>query len=241
MWWKPFSKGPRRRPSLRCSGAAFQDPEHRGQDLGPGALCSIQDYFSRLAFNGGGCCCGLIALRAVGQFNFAALGLWRVVCDAKAPGRLGAARVDVCPCPAGCRRRLGTDCSRNEQPARHCASDSIVAGHRRTVYANDLGNCASVGPVPAGATEWSAERRRAVLSHELAHIARHDWLAQICGELVCGFYWFHPLVWFAAAGLRAESECACDDSVLNSGVEASNYANQLVELARALKNAHRGG
>src|SRR5438270_3111897 len=94
--------------------------------------------------------------------------------------------------------------------------------------------------LPAGATEWSSERRRAVLSHELAHIARHDWLAQICGELVCGFYWFHPLVWFAAAELRAESECACDDSVLNSGVEASNYANQLVELARTLKNAHRG-
>src|SRR5205807_9542454 len=94
--------------------------------------------------------------------------------------------------------------------------------------------------LPAGATEWSSERRRAVLFHELAHIARQDWMAQICGELVCGFYWFHPLVWFAAAELRAESECACDDSVLNSGVEASNYANQLVELARTLKNAHRG-
>jgi TonB family protein len=78
-----------------------------------------------------------------------------------------------------------------------------------------------------------------VLSHELAHIARHDWLAQISGELTRAIYWFHPLVWFACARLRSESERACDDSVLNSGVDPSQYANQLLELARTLKNAHR--
>ena len=94
--------------------------------------------------------------------------------------------------------------------------------------------------LPAGAMEWSPERRRTVLSHELAHIARHDWFAQICGELARAMYWFHPLVWYAAAKLRSESERACDDSVLNSGVDPSHYANQLLELARTLKNAHRG-
>ena len=94
--------------------------------------------------------------------------------------------------------------------------------------------------LPAGATEWSPERQRTVLSHELAHIARHDWLAQIFAELTRAIYWFHPLAWFAAAKLRSESERACDDSVLNSGVDPSHYANQLLELARTLKNAHRG-
>jgi TonB family protein len=94
--------------------------------------------------------------------------------------------------------------------------------------------------LPAGATEWTPERRRTVLSHELAHIARHDWLAQIFAELTRALYWFHPLVWFACARLRSESEHACDDSVLNSGVDPSHYANQLLELARTLKNAHRG-
>ncbi|HEX8881191.1 MAG TPA: M56 family metallopeptidase [Candidatus Acidoferrum sp.] len=94
--------------------------------------------------------------------------------------------------------------------------------------------------LPAGATEWSEERREVVLSHELAHIARHDWLVQICVELSRGLYWFHPLAWFAAASLRGESERACDDSVLNSGMEASRYAQQLLDLARTLKNAHRG-
>ena len=94
--------------------------------------------------------------------------------------------------------------------------------------------------LPAGAAEWSPDRRRTVLSHELAHIARHDWLAQIVAELTRATYWFHPLMWFAAARLRSESERACDDSVLNSGVDPSHYASQLLELARTLKNAHRG-
>ena len=44
--------------------------------------------------------------------------------------------------------------------------------------------------LPAGAKEWSPDRRRVVLSHELAHIARHDWLVQICAELARSFYWF---------------------------------------------------
>ncbi|HKW63011.1 MAG TPA: M56 family metallopeptidase [Candidatus Acidoferrum sp.] len=94
--------------------------------------------------------------------------------------------------------------------------------------------------LPAGAIEWPPDRRRTVLSHELAHIARHDWLAQICGELTRAMYWFHPLIWFAVAKLRSESERACDDSVLNTGVDPSHYANQLLELARTLQNAHRG-
>jgi len=94
--------------------------------------------------------------------------------------------------------------------------------------------------LPASAAEWSAERRRIVLAHELAHVARHDWPLQICAELARAIYWFHPLMWFAAARLRSESERACDDSVLNSGVDPSHYANQLLELARTLKNAHRG-
>ena len=94
--------------------------------------------------------------------------------------------------------------------------------------------------LPSDATDWPEDRRRIVLSHELAHIARNDWLLQISAELTRAIYWFHPLVWLAAAQLRQESERACDDSVLNSGVDPSHYANQLLELARTLKNAHRG-
>ena len=93
--------------------------------------------------------------------------------------------------------------------------------------------------VPAGAENWSETRRKGVLSHELAHIARLDWPLQICAELMRTIYWFHPLAWVAAKRLRAEGERACDDSVLNSGMEAADYAKQLFELASALGNSVR--
>jgi TonB family protein len=59
----------------------------------------------------------------------------------------------------------------------------------------------------------------------------------MCAELARGFFWFHPFAWMAAVCLRQESECACDDSVLNCGIEPSDYANQLLDLARTLKNS----
>src|SRR5467141_4167621 len=93
--------------------------------------------------------------------------------------------------------------------------------------------------LPSGATLWTEDRCRIVLSHEIAHIARHDWLLQICAEVARCFYWFHPLVWLATAHLRQESERASDDAVLRSGVAPSHYASELLDLARTLENSGR--
>jgi TonB family protein len=93
--------------------------------------------------------------------------------------------------------------------------------------------------LPSSAGEWTEDRRRIVLSHELAHIARHDWLLQICAEFVRALYWFHPFVWLAALRLRQESERACDDAVLCSGVAPALYAGQLLDLARTLEHSGR--
>ncbi len=93
--------------------------------------------------------------------------------------------------------------------------------------------------VPASAANWPEARKRGVLSHELAHIERMDWLFQVFAEIARAVYWFHPLAWMAAGCLRMESECACDDSVLNSGIDAAHYAKDLLELARTLENRSR--
>jgi TonB family protein len=90
--------------------------------------------------------------------------------------------------------------------------------------------------LPATAVEWSDDRMRIVLSHELAHVQRGDWPAQIAAEILRTVYWFDPLVWMARARLRQESEHACDDAVLGGGVEASEYAAHLLCLARALRS-----
>jgi TonB family protein len=93
--------------------------------------------------------------------------------------------------------------------------------------------------LPSGATLWTQERCRIVLSHELAHIARHDWLLQICAEVARSFYWFHPLAWLATVRLRQESERASDDAVLRSGIAPFHYASQLLDLARTLESSSR--
>jgi TonB family protein len=94
--------------------------------------------------------------------------------------------------------------------------------------------------LPMAAAGWPRERAEIVLRHELAHIRRRDWIAQMTGELLRTVYWFNPLVWIACGRLRQESERACDDAVLNGGVDAADYATHLVELACVLKGRGQG-
>lgn len=89
--------------------------------------------------------------------------------------------------------------------------------------------------VPADAGEWSAERRRVVLAHELAHVRRLDCLTQTLAQLACALHWFNPLVWYAARRLRIERENACDDAVLALGTSGADYAGHLLEVARRFR------
>ncbi|MEW5926189.1 MAG: M56 family metallopeptidase [Gemmatimonadota bacterium] len=89
--------------------------------------------------------------------------------------------------------------------------------------------------LPAGAEHWPADRLRAVLLHELAHVRRCDRAVLLAAEAACALYWFNPLVWAAAGRLRAESEHACDDQVLRAGSRPSDYAGHLLEVARTLR------
>jgi beta-lactamase regulating signal transducer with metallopeptidase domain len=91
--------------------------------------------------------------------------------------------------------------------------------------------------LPVEALEWPQERVRAVLLHELAHIARGDFLSQNAARVACALHWFNPLVWFAARQLRSESEQASDDLVLSAGLAPTSYASQLVDVLMAARAA----
>jgi beta-lactamase regulating signal transducer with metallopeptidase domain len=93
--------------------------------------------------------------------------------------------------------------------------------------------------LPAEASEWPLERRRLVLLHELAHVARRDSLGRSLASLACALYWFHPGAWFAARRMRLEQEHAADDRVLIAGGSAQAYALSLLHLARGIKGAKR--
>jgi len=85
--------------------------------------------------------------------------------------------------------------------------------------------------LPEDSADWSAEQRKAVLLHELAHAKRWDCLTQLVAQATCGIYWFNPLVWFAWKRMQSERERACDDLVLSAGAKASAYAEQLLQVA----------
>ena len=89
--------------------------------------------------------------------------------------------------------------------------------------------------LPAESENWTLDRRRAVLLHELAHVRRHDLLGHTLGRLVCAVYWFHPLVWTAAKHLRSESERACDDLALACGTRATDYAEHLLDIVTSVR------
>jgi TonB family protein len=93
--------------------------------------------------------------------------------------------------------------------------------------------------LPPDANDWTDDRIRIVLSHELAHVRRQDWAIQIAATLLRALHWFNPLAWIVCRRLRQESEQACDDVVLARGVDGAQYATHLLELARAAAAHHR--
>ncbi len=95
--------------------------------------------------------------------------------------------------------------------------------------------CGLLRPVillPRGLIEQlDSQALRLVLRHELIHLARRDlgWnLLQVCVQVV---WWWHPLVWFANARVRALREAAVDEAVmLEPG--SDEYPATLVAVAR---------
>ncbi len=95
--------------------------------------------------------------------------------------------------------------------------------------------------LPEAARQWAPESLRLAILHEAAHLRRLDPLTRALAGLVCVFYWFHPLVWWAARRQRLESEKACDDRVLAAGSEPTSYAELLLDLAQGLAWRRRAG
>jgi hypothetical protein len=93
--------------------------------------------------------------------------------------------------------------------------------------------------LPTASLDWPYRQRRSVLLHELAHVARQDCWWQLAASVTCAVWWFHPLVWLAAARLRASGELAADDFVIAHGGGRVDYAQQLLTIARSLGSWRR--
>lgn len=79
----------------------------------------------------------------------------------------------------------------------------------------------------------AADELRDVLSHELVHVKRRDFLWQSLVELLNCLIFFHPAAWLATRRYQHERELACDASVVQAQEgRRLQYAECLTSLAR---------
>jgi HEAT repeat protein/beta-lactamase regulating signal transducer with metallopeptidase domain len=80
----------------------------------------------------------------------------------------------------------------------------------------------------------SEERLLSVIGHEMAHVARRDYLSNLVCELMSIPIWFHPLTYVIKRQIDRERELACDELVSRHLLPAKLYARSLVWAAGAL-------
>ena len=79
----------------------------------------------------------------------------------------------------------------------------------------------------------SLNERYMSISHEKAHISRHDHLVKPLGFIIAAVYWFNPLVWLAYILLCRDIELACDEKVIKKiGYDKKkDYSQALLNLS----------
>ena len=78
-----------------------------------------------------------------------------------------------------------------------------------------------------------AEQVEALLAHELAHVARLDWVWNGLQCLVESLLFFHPGTWWLSQRIRQEREHACDDLAVLACGNAIALAEALAGLERS--------
>lgn len=88
-------------------------------------------------------------------------------------------------------------------------------------------------------TRTPADQLEALIAHELAHIARMDWLWNAVQCVIESVLFFNPAVWWLSRRIRQEREHACDDLSVAAGGDAIALAEALAALGRAQREALR--
>jgi beta-lactamase regulating signal transducer with metallopeptidase domain len=72
---------------------------------------------------------------------------------------------------------------------------------------------------------------REVITHELAHLRRHDCHWNLLRQIATAVFFFQPLLWLLSRRLEATAEEVCDDYVVDLGGDRHEYAHRLVNIA----------
>lgn len=109
-------------------------------------------------------------------------------------------------------------------PAVRCCervSVPVVVGVLRPVILLPASLITGLGP----------DQLAAIVSHELAHVRRHDLFVNMLQRMVEAMLFFHPAVWYISRQMSAEREACCDDLVVSAGCAPLDYASALLRMA----------
>lgn len=99
------------------------------------------------------------------------------------------------------------------------------------------------GPVTFGSTilvppqffGWDAKKRLAVLAHEGAHVANHDFYVLLLASLNRAVFWFSPFSWWHLARLADLAEIISDARAIEMIDDRLSYAEILLDVAASVK------
>jgi len=96
----------------------------------------------------------------------------------------------------------------------------VVIGHLKPVILLPVGLATGLAP----------DEVEALLAHELAHVARRDYLLNILQSLADILYFFHPGIRWISASVRQEREHCCDDLAVTLCGSSQSAAKALAHL-----------
>ncbi|MEL6194658.1 MAG: M56 family metallopeptidase [Bacteroidota bacterium] len=79
-------------------------------------------------------------------------------------------------------------------------------------------------------TGLQPEHLEAIISHELAHVKRHDYLVNIVISGMEMILFYHPAYWWMANMIKKERELCCDDMAVSVIKSPLKYAEALAEV-----------
>jgi TonB family protein len=85
--------------------------------------------------------------------------------------------------------------------------------------------------LPAALQHMSAGVQEAVLTHELWHVRRSDWLWSLCEEGLRAMLWFHPAIWYLVAQVQDAREEVVDQLSVRSTNARRCYLEALLAFA----------
>ncbi|HEV7999620.1 MAG TPA: M56 family metallopeptidase [Planctomycetaceae bacterium] len=86
--------------------------------------------------------------------------------------------------------------------------------------------------VPSNWEQLPIDAQRAVLWHELTHVARRDDWAKLAEETIRAVFFFHPLVYWLLNRIDGYREQVCDAAAVRRGIDGRMLAQILVDFSR---------